>query len=86
MWICAKAAANRPLALSLPIDKWPTPYRCGKDRWEALAVRFVTTEPAHDNIQHNNEAIIVDCRIPPGSRDTVTFVNAALPEGSFFSL
>jgi hypothetical protein len=25
-------------------------------------------------IRHKNEAIIVDCRIPPSSDDTVTFV------------
>jgi hypothetical protein len=49
-------------------------------RWQ---VRFVATELAHDNIRHSNEVIIVYCRIPPGSGDTVTFVNAALPEGSF---
>ena len=39
-----------------------------------LRVRIVATELAHDKLRHSNLVITVDCRISPGSGDTVTFV------------
>jgi hypothetical protein len=39
-----------------------------------LRVKVVATELAHDKLRHSNQVIMVDCHIPPGSGDTVTFV------------